>query len=133
MRAQHGEGAQVRALAEKVQIVVGNQRAEGVGIGITTRRTIGPFDLQAVIQTVFSTRQLAFPQAVGVPQCQIGNALAGADRLMNRYLQRARQKGAHPQRAAAVGVHSEHRKRIGMAAANQGIKIGSTEHMGPYF
>ncbi len=77
VRAEEGVGPQVRAFAEEMQVVVVDQRAEGIGVGIDAVVAIGPLHGQAVVEVRLAARNGAFPQAGGVALRKLGGALAG--------------------------------------------------------
>ncbi len=77
MRAEKGVGPQVRALAEEVKIGVGDQRTEGVRVGVHAFVAVGPLHGEAIVEAVLAPRDRAFPQAGGVAQREFGGALAG--------------------------------------------------------
>ncbi len=129
VRAEEGEGAQVRTFAEVVEVGVADQRAEGVRVGVGSGRAVVPANVQAIVEAVLAPRHLRFPKARGVAllqrdDCTLRRRLALAVRSDQLHGGGLRQHRANPQCTGSVGVQAECGKRVAVACMDEGVNVG---------
>ena len=127
VRAEHGVGPRMAAVAQGGQLGVIELWPERIGVRDVLRAAIGPAHAQAIGEVLAPARHAGLEQAVGVAAFE-RHEFGAAARVEQDHRLGLRQQNAGPQPTLGVGMQAEHGERVGVAAAHKRIHRALGDH-----